>query len=315
MCEPDRVIRYRLDLAYAGTGFAGWADQPGLRTVQGVLEGWIGAVLRLPEPARLTCAGRTDAGVHARGQVAQLDLDEAVVRRVSAGLRSNRDDRTTPADRVARLLVGRLARVLPDDLVVRSVAVAPPGFDARFSAVWRRYVYRLWDRAVPPDPLQRTMIATCRSRAEGLDLAAMNRAARGLLGLRDFAAFCKRRDGATTIRTLLRLDGERIVGGPLDGLIEFTVQADAFCHAMVRSLIGGLVAVGAGRRDADWLAGLAPASRHDPARGREGAIQVMPAAGLTLEEVGYPAPEELARRASVARALRVLADPAESWSS
>lgn len=275
------MTRLRLDISYAGADFAGWADQPGLRTVQGVLETWVPRVLRLDRPVRLTCAGRTDAGVHARGQVAHLDLDLDLDR---AGL-----------DEHCRTLLRRLGRVLPADLVVRTVSIAPAGFDARFSAVWRRYVYRLWDHDVPPDPLQASMIATHRG---GLDLDRMNAAAEQLLGLRDFGAFCRRRVGATTTRTLLDLHGVRSADGPTAGLIEMTVRADAFCHSMVRSLMGGLAAVGSGRREAAWLAEVTARAQ------RDSAIQVMPAAGLTLEEVGYPDDTELARRAVEARARR-----------
>lgn len=276
------MTRLRLDISYAGADFAGWAEQPGLRTVQGVLETWIPRVLRLEGPTRLTCAGRTDAGVHARGQVAHLDLEPG-------------PDDPAAAVQTAQTLRRRLARVLPADLVVRTVAVAPPGFDARFGAIWRRYVYRLWDGEVLPDPLQARMIATHRG---ALDLAAMNVAAESLLGLRDFGAFCKRRAGATTTRTLLELHGVRVTDGPLTGLIEMTVRADAFCHSMVRSLMGGLAAVGSGRRDARWLAEVTRGAR------RESAIQVMAASGLTLEEVGYPDDADLARRALESRAVR-----------
>lgn len=271
------MTRLRLDISYAGTGFSGWADQPGRRTVQGVLETWIPRVLRVDRPIRLTCAGRTDAGVHARGQVAHLDLDH--------------DD---PAE-LCRTLLQKLARALPADLVVRSVAIAPAGFDARFSAIWRRYVYRLWDREVLPDPLQAKMIATHRGV---LDLARMNAAAEQLLGLRDFGTFCRRREGSTTTRTLLELCGIRLDRGPTTGLIETTVRADAFCHSMVRTLMGGLVAVGNGRRDTAWLVAVTARAR------RDSAIQVMPAAGLTLEEVGYPPDTELAARAVEARTVR-----------
>jgi tRNA pseudouridine38-40 synthase len=266
--------RWRLDLAYDGTDFSGWATQPGLRTVQGVLEEWIPQVLRVAEPVRLVCAGRTDAGVHARGQVVHADLP---------------DD--APVDTLQR----RLDRVLPTDIVVRRVAAAPDGFDARFSAIWRRYIYRLNDGTVPADPLLRGHIASVRGP---LDVAAMNAAAGVLLGLRDFAAFCKQREGATTIRTLLDLSAERTARGD----IEFTVRADAFCHSMVRSLMGAMVAVGSGRRDLEWLTGLLTSSAREP------SIQVMAPHGLCLEEVRYPADTELADRADQARAIREVAE-------
>jgi tRNA pseudouridine38-40 synthase len=274
--EPSKV-RWRLDICYDGTNFSGWAAQDGRRTVQGELETWIARVLRLDGPPRLVCAGRTDAGVHARGQVAHLDLDPMVI--------------TDGGDALTR----RLNRVLGGDCVVRRISLAPPGFDARFAAIWRRYVYRLSDGSVPPDPLYRYQIAQVRAP---VDLALLNQEAAYLLGLRDFGAFCRHRAGASTIRTLLELVGRRVASGPMAGVIEFTVRADAFCHSMVRSLVGALVAVASGRRDHEWLAEVTER------RIRDSSIAVMPAAGLTLEEVGYPADHELARRVHQARAVR-----------
>lgn len=276
--EPSKV-RWRFDIAYDGTHFSGWAAQAGRRTVQGELETWIARMLRLSEPPRMVCAGRTDAGVHARGQVAHLDLDPAVI--------------TDGGDDLAR----RLNSVLGGDCVVRGISVAPAGFDARFGAIWRRYVYRLSDAGVPPDPLYRYQVAQLPVQ---VDLARFNEEAAMLLGLKDFGAFCRRREGASTIRTLLELTGQRVASGPMAGVIECTVRADAFCHSMVRSLIGALVAVATGQRDPKWLAGLTERGE------RESTIMVMPAAGLTLEEVGYPVDQELAARAFEARAMRDL---------
>ena len=270
--------RWRLDVAYDGTGFAGWATQPDQRTVAGELERWTTTVLRLDAPATLVCAGRTDAGVHARGQVAHLDLP---------------DDLGAAPEELQR----RLARVLPADVVVASVRPAPTGFDARFAAVWRRYVYRLADDATPRDPLLRGYVQDVPGV---LDLDRLAAVVPDLLGLRDFAAFCKRREGATTIRTLLDLRAERVATGPLAGVVEVTVRADAFCHSMVRSLVGALIAVADGRRDRAWLAALLDA----PAR--DSSVPVLPARGLTLEEVGYPADDALAARADEARAVREL---------
>ena len=273
--EPSKV-RWRLDIAYDGTNFSGWAAQAGQRTVQSELQGWITRILRLDEPAQLVCAGRTDAGVHARGQVAHLDLGSTVI-----------------TDEAA--LTRRLNKVLGGDCVVRRISAAPPGFDARFAAIWRRYVYRLSDGGVPPDPLYRYQITQVRDQ---VDLGRLNEEAAALIGLRDFGAFCRRRDGASTIRTLLELAARRIPSGPTAGVIECTVRADAFCHAMVRSLVGALVAVATGQRDHEWLAAITE-------RGvRDSTITVMPATGLTLEEVGYPADHELAARVLEARALR-----------
>lgn len=269
--------RWRLDISYDGAEFSGWAAQPDRRTVQGELERWIPRVLRLDAPVPLTVAGRTDAGVHARGQVAHIDLPAAL------------DPRPD--------LVHRLRRVLEPDLVVRRVTAVPDAFDARFSALWRRYVYRLWDAGSRPDPLLRRHVVQVRDH---LDIDLLNAAGASLLGLRDFAAFCKRRDGATTIRTLLDCRAERLED--LCGTIEITVRADAFCHSMVRSLVGALAAVGASRRPQAWLDEVAAS----PARAS--SVVVMSAAGLTLEEVGYPDDDELAARADQARALRTTAD-------
>jgi tRNA pseudouridine38-40 synthase len=271
--------RWRLDLRYDGRGFAGWAVQPGQRTVQGELEQWLGRVLRLEQPVHLVCAGRTDAGVHARGQVAHVDLPPAAV--------------PGPGDQLRR----RLQRALPDDLAVIAAAPAPPHFDARFAAIWRRYCYRIADGAARPDPLLRQQVL--RS-AHTLDLEAINAAGADLIGLRDFAPFCRRRAGATTIRTLLELRADRVWDGPFATVVEFTIRADAFCHSMVRSLVGGLVEVGSGRRDPAWLARVAQTAE------RASAVPVLPAGGLTLEEVGYPPDEQFAERVLAARTRREL---------
>jgi tRNA pseudouridine38-40 synthase len=272
-------VRIRIDLAYDGSGFRGWAAQPGLRTVQGELEAALATVLRVPD-ARVTCAGRTDTGVHARGQVAHLDVDGEQVA-ASAG----RYD----GDPLASLR-RRLDGILPDDIGVRRVAEAPPGFDARFSAVWRRYAYRVADSA--PDPLVRNHVLAW---PRALDLDAMNASAALLVGEHDFAAFCKRREGATTVRTLLELHWDRDDAGRA----EATVRADAFCHNMVRSLVGCMIAVGEGRRTPDWAGDVLAVAVRDP------AVTVVPSHGLTLEEVGYPDDAGLAAQAERARNIRV----------
>jgi tRNA pseudouridine38-40 synthase len=175
------------------------------------------------------------------------------------------------------------------------VSTAPPGFDARFAASWRRYVYRLSDAATPYDPLLRHLVTRL---AYAVDLDAMNSAGTLLLGYRDFGAFCRQRAGATTLRTLLELAGTRVPSGPLAGVLEFTVRADAFCHSMVRSLIGALVEVGSGRRDPEWLAGITRAAV------RDSTVVVLPPGGLTLEEVGYPEDSELTARVRESRTVR-----------
>jgi len=276
------TIRVRLDLAYDGTAFAGWASQPGPRTVQGTLSGALGMVLRCPDP-RLTVAGRTDAGVHARRQVAHLDLDRDVWRGVCGRLAG------TPG----QVLVRRLAGVLPDDVVVHRADEAPPGFDARFSALSRRYVYRIADDAALVDPLRR--VPVLRHRVP-LDAPAMHAATQALVGLNDYAAFCKPRPEATTVRTVLALDVARRAEGADAGLVTVAIEADAFCHSMVRSIVGALMAVGEGRRSEAWPGELLA--------GRVRAATVAPARGLTLEDVRYPPDAELAERAERTRARR-----------
>ena len=278
--------RIRLDLAYDGTDFAGWARQPGLRTVQGTLEDALARVVRLDPPPRVTVAGRTDAGVHARGQVAHVDLPEEQWHALPG-----RSDRPP-----ALALVARLTGVLPREVVVHRAGLAPEGFDARFSALRRRYAYRITDDAGLRDPLRRGHVLW---HPRPLDVAAMHAAARPLVGHHDFAAYCKPREGATTIRTLEVFGWERPTDGPDAGLVVGGVQADAFCHSMVRALVGASLAVGEGRRPEDWPAGLLAARRRDP-----GGV-VVPAHGLTLEEVTYPADDALAARAVQTRAVRV----------
>ncbi|SCX47029.1 tRNA pseudouridine38-40 synthase [Klenkia marina] len=264
------LVRVRLGIAYDGTDLHGWARQPSQRTVQGDLELALATVLR--HDVDLTVAGRTDAGVHATGQVAHLDLPAALW-----------------AQHEAKLL-RRLRGVLPGDVAVTSAALAPAGFDARFAALARHYAYRLTDAVAGPPPLRRLdTVGWPRT----LDVPAMRVAAALLLGQHDFAAFCRRREGATTIRVLQALD---VV---LDGdLVTVSASADAFCHSMVRSLVGALLAVGEGRRPPDWPAALlARTSRADE-------VPVAPAGGLTLLAVDYPPDDQLAARTEVTRARR-----------
>jgi tRNA pseudouridine38-40 synthase len=238
--------------------------------VQGDLEQALARVLRVP--VDLTVAGRTDAGVHATGQVAHCDLPRPIW------------------DEHRERLVRRLRGVLPPDIAVPTVVETSPDFDARFSALGRHYVYRLTDHPAGPPPLRR---ADTVGWPRVVDAAAMAEAAALLLGENDFAAYCRRREGATTIRTLLALDVRR------DGdLVTVAASADAFCHSMVRSLVGALLAVGEGRRPAEWPAVLLARTE------RAGDVPVAPAAGLTLIRVDYPVDEELAARALVTRARR-----------
>jgi tRNA pseudouridine38-40 synthase len=264
------LVRVRLDISYDGSGFHGWARQPAQRTVQAELELGLATVLRCD--VDLTVAGRTDAGVHATGQVAHADLPADVL-----------------AAHHARLL-RRLRGVLPPDVAVTGVRAVPGAFDARFGALARHYVYRLTDADAGPPPLRRLdTVGWPRS----LDAAPMQQAAGLLLGEQDFAAFCRRREGATTIRTLLALDVAR--DGPL---VTVAASADAFCHSMVRSLVGALLAVGEGRRPPGWPATLlGRTSRADD-------VPVAPAGGLTLVRVDYPPDDRLAARAQQTRARR-----------
>lgn len=268
--EP--TVRLRLDISYDGTDFSGWARQPTRRTVQGELEQALAKVLRL-SAVSLTCAGRTDAGVHARGQVAQADVP------------------VTVWEREGERALHRLAGVLPKDVRVTAVGQAPPGFDARFSPLFRRYVYRVSDAPYGVEPLLRRSVLWHR---RPLDADRMNEAARLLSGEHDFAAFCKKREGATTVRELLRLEWERVDTYVLHG----TVQADAFCHNMVRALVGALLAVGDGRREEAWPARVLEAGV------RDSAVHVVGPHGLSLEEVRYPADGDLAERAASTRRVR-----------
>jgi tRNA pseudouridine38-40 synthase len=286
---PDAPARrIRLDIAYDGTNFKGWARQPKLRTVQGTLEA---ALTRIAgSPVLLVVAGRTDAGVHATGQVAHADLTEDQWARMTQRRRAH----PAPADAdPAAVIARRLAGVLGHyaDAAVLRTSTAPEGFDARFSASWRRYEYRVADTRSGYDPLQRHRTARVRA---ALDEAAMDEAARGLIGLHDFAAYCKPRPEATTIRTLLEFDWRRDEGGVLVA----NVKADAFCHSMVRALVGACVAVGEGK--------LAPADLQvlRDAQERTSAFKVLEARGLTLTEVGYPADDQLAARAERTRNRR-----------
>jgi tRNA pseudouridine38-40 synthase len=249
------TVRLRLDVAYDGTDFFGWAAQPGRRTVAGVLHAELARLFDAAEG--LTVAGRTDAGVHATGQVCHVDVP--VVR----------------WQELAATVVRRLAGLLPPDVRVLAVAAAPADFDARFSALWRRYQYRVSDAPWGAPPLRRRdTLAWPRS----LSLDALRAAAAGLLGEHDFAAYCRRKEHASTVRTMQRLQWRR----EETGVLVATVQADAFCQAMVRSLVGALLAVGDGRRPVHWPADLLTR------RERASEVPVLPPHGLTLVEVGYP---------------------------
>jgi tRNA pseudouridine38-40 synthase len=260
----------RLDISYDGTDFSGWAVQPGRRTVCGVLTEALSTLVR--RPVLLTVAGRTDAGVHATGQVAHVDL---------------------PAELDLPPVWRRLNRLLPPDVRVRGLTGVPMEFDARFSALRRHYRYRI---AVTPYGAEPLRARDTVSWPHGADLATLNEASAELLGEHDFVAFCRRREGATTIRALQRLEWHALD----DGVVVAEVSADAFCHSMVRSLVGALLAVGRGQRPPEWPAELLTRAA------RASEVTVAPAHGLTLVAVDYPAPEELAARAALTRRVRVL---------
>ena len=271
--EEHGFVRLRIDLAYDGTRFHGWAAQPGVRTVQDDVEIALARVLRMPEAPSLTVAGRTDAGVHARGQVAHLDVPEPVW--------------ATAAGSALRRLNG----LLPADVRIHAIGQVSADFDARFSALWRRYSYRICDGEASADPLRRHDTLWHRWPVE---VELMNEAGASCLGEHDFAAFCRPRAGASTVRELFRLDWQRDEVSVITG----TIVADAFCHNMVRALAGALLAVGDGRKPVPWLAGVLAAKVRDP------AVAVAPAHPLCLEQVGYPADADLAARALLTRRVR-----------
>ncbi|MGY1500371.1 tRNA pseudouridine(38-40) synthase TruA [Streptomyces sp. QTS52] len=272
--EPG-FVRVRLDLSYDGTAFSGWARQPGgRRTVQGEVEDALRTVTRSGETRyELTVAGRTDAGVHARGQVAHVDLPVEVW--------------GEHREKLLKRLAGRLGK----DVRVWSAVEAPAGFNARFAALWRRYVYRVGDRAGGVDPLLRNHVLW---HDWELDVADMDAAAKSLVGEHDFAAYAKKREGASTVREVLDFGVRR----RLDGVVEIEVRADAFCHNQVRSMVGALLFVGDGHRGVEWP------RRVLDARVRDSAVHVVRPYGLTLEEVAYPADELLAERQLQARRVR-----------
>lgn len=261
-------VRLRLDLSYDGTDFFGWARQPQLRTVAQVVEDALTTVLRLDAGPQLVVAGRTDSGVHAIGQVAHADVPGPV-----------------DTDNLAR----RLAGVFPDDLRLRAVRLAAAGFHARFSALGRRYRYRVSDGIA--NPLRRRDTV---GWPRPLDVDLMQKAAGDFLGEHDFAAYCKPRPGATTIRTVRELDVDR----DSDDVVVLSVHADAFCHHQVRSMVGALLAVGEGRRGLDWPSGILHSRR------RSSRVNVAPAHGLTLVAVDYPPDDELQARAELTRQRR-----------
>lgn len=282
-------LRLRLDVSYDGTDFCGWARQPGLRSVQGTLEAALRAALRIAEdiPVRIAVAGRTDAGVHATGQVAHADVP-------GDAWTSLRAPDGAPKPQVLRR---RLNGLLAADVRVARVAQAAPGFDARWSAAWRRYRYLVADTPATQDPRTRGHVYWCRRE---LDVEAMTAAAVAFRGEHDFSAFCRARPGASSVRTVHEIYWTRAdAPGPgARGPAEFTVRSDAFCHCMVRSLVGAFLAVGEGRWSVARPRELLVAGVRVP------SIPSAPALGLTLTGVGYPDDRDLADQARAARRYR-----------
>lgn len=330
-------MRLRIDCAYDGTDFHGWAKQRGQRTVQGELETAVNTVLHLDRAGQpgigLIVAGRTDAGVHASGQVCHCDIDDDILGRAAGHLDPSL---YTPWDALSYRLQG----ILPPDIAVRKISPAPEGFDARFSASDRVYVYRVADSASRYDPRMRKFVLPVRCR---LDSEEMNKAMGYAVGLHDFGSFASPNPGGTTIREVKFAVWQRIrpavladsvyhgearpgltraVGSEPEGkgaegteeaasayavtavesgLLEFTVIADAFARNMVRSLVNASIQIGMGKKDTAWF-------RQKLAHPvREGATGPAPACGLTLERVNYPAENLLKARADAVRARRTLA--------
>lgn len=283
LSSSSRPVRLRLDIAYDGTEFAGWATQAEQRTVAGVIDEALTTVFRTPVQTR--AAGRTDTGVHATGQVAHVDVPADAIPHAYPRTARSGDHEFLP-------LVRRLSRLLPTDVRVRDIARAPSGFDARFSALRRHYSYRLSVAPYGVDPQQARYVTPW---PKPLDVEAMAAASRELVGLNDFAAFCRHREGATTIRDLQRFDWSES-----GNLVTAHVTADAFCWSMVRSLVGALLAVGEGRREPAWCVSLLAESR------RSSDFAAAPPQGLTLVGVDYPPDGQLAARIAVTRDLRRL---------
>jgi len=278
--KVDGFSRYRIDFGYDGTDFAGFAKQPGQRTVQAELVKALEVIFgKDNKDFAMRVAGRTDAGVHAQHQVVHVDLSPTQIKRIGR----NPD------------VASRVNTALPQDVRLFSFEKAPAGFDARYSAIYRRYRYKIADHASFLDPL---LVRYVLKLKVDLDLKLMRLAAKEMIGLHDFGAFCKPRAGATTIRNLryIRITRNRKEGN----IVEIELKGDAFCHNMVRSLTGALVAVARGRASAqDVKDRLVSANR-------AGSFKVLGGKGLSLIEVGYPKDSKLAEQAEKARKLRSL---------
>jgi len=253
----EETIRLRIDLAYDGTEFAGWARQPDQLTVQGELEKSLTVLAGSADAVLTVGAGRTDAGVHARAQVAHVDFPASAWQQISS------------------TAVEKLNALTPSSITIKDVSAATSSFDARFSAKWRRYRYYMCDDEATLDPLVRGWVLVWPKR---LDVAKMHETAQLIIGERDMAVFCKKRPESSTVRDLRHAAVSRSL---VEGLVVAEFVAQSFCHSMVRSMVGALLAVGDGRHDSEWLRQLLSEKE------RSSAVQVAPAHGLVLEEVGY----------------------------
>ena len=276
----DGRFRFRLDLAYDGTDFYGFAKQSAYRTVAGeLLSGLVKIFSEDDQDFRMRVAGRTDAGVHAQAQVLHLDLTSEQLKRIRRG----------------HGVAERLNKIIAPDVRVISFEEAEPGFHARYSALSRRYRYSIADRSVVPNPM------TSRYLLEilwHLEVEPMVEVAKEFIGLRDFRAFCKERDGTTTIRRLREISVKR----RSNGVIDIEIEADAFCHNMVRSVVGALMSAGSGRTSVLEVRKALSGQRN------ENAYKVQAPQGLTLIKIAYPAKSKLAAQAELTQRTRTLDD-------
>jgi len=277
----DGLFRFKLEIAYDGTDFAGWAKQPKLRTVQGeIIRGLEKIFGKDKDDFGMRVAGRTDKGVHANSQIAHVDLSEKQLKRIGRG----------------HPVAERLNRIIDGDVRIISFEPAAPGFDARFSALFRRYRYSIADKSVTPNPMLSRFALTV---PWALDVAPMNEAAKEFYGLKDFRAYCKEREGTTTIRVLREIVVKR---RKADGVIEIEIEADAFCHNMVRSIVGALMAAGSGRATTEDIRKSLTGKRNDH------AYKVQSPHGLSLIKIAYPPKSKLAEQAMLAKRVRTLDD-------
>lgn len=283
----DGRFRFRIDLAYDGTDFAGWAQQPELATVQGELLSALTIIFgKSQDDFGMRVAGRTDAGVHAAHQVAHVDLTPKQVAR--SGRRQD--------------YAHRLSRLLPPSIQVYSFELAPRGFDARFSPTSRRYRFRIADRKAVQNPLRRRDTLWVY---KSLDADLMRQAAEFLIGMHDFAAYCRPREGSTTIREIKEITVNRREND--DNIIEIELEADAFCHNMVRAITGALIKVGSGDLVATRIRQLLEG------KVRTGEFKVVGPEGLTLIAVKYPADDQLAAQAEQTKNFRTQEELDAFW--